>query len=252
MRNAIRWLGLATVLLAACGGGEEGGGPPPKQGAPATPASPPAAAAAGSKSNLTKYRHVEDVVTAEERETIRHQFKERDFNFDPAGENRDPFQSFVIVLPGTAAATVETPVAPSDDLCRGKPLVAGSVSVRDLSISGIVLRGARRYALMQDKGGYGHIVTRGDCIGREKAHVKDIGAGYVTYEIAAETTPTGQSRPAEERSIRLYPSELPMNLGNESRDQGPDVVPVAPVAAPASEPAAPGPFPSPPPGNGGR
>ena len=40
---------------------------------------------------------------------------------------------------------------------------------------------------MMDTGNLGHIVHRNDCVGKEKAFVKDIGTGYITFEVDAPT-----------------------------------------------------------------
>jgi Tfp pilus assembly protein PilP len=195
-----------AVAAAGCGGDDEEGGPPPKASSGNSPApNKPAAAATGV---LKTYTHVEDVVTPEERETIRHAFKERDFVVDPSGENRDPFQSYVVMQEGMQAD--KTPIDPATELCAKKQMVATNYAIRDLKLAGIVARGTKRYALMQDTANYGHIVARGDCVGREKARVKDIGAGYITFEITPEIAVSqgGVPRPAEERSVQLYPGEL--------------------------------------------
>lgn len=228
----LKYLVLALTLTSAvgCGGDDEGGGPPPKSANGANPEGPGAAAppGAGSGSALKAYAHVEEIVTEEERETIRHEFKERDFVIDASGENRDPFQSYVLMQVGLQA---EAPtVDPATELCAKRQMVATNYSVRDLKLSGIVARGTRHFALMQDSANFGHIVARGDCVGREKARVKDIGAGYITFEITPETVigVGGVARPAEERSVQLYPGELTVTTpggSDNKRDGGNAVMP---------------------------
>ncbi len=222
---------IAIVLIAAvgCGGDDEGGGPPPKANGE-NPAGTAAAAqpGAGSGSALKTYTHVEEIVSEEERETIRHEFKERDFVIDASGDNRDPFQSYVLMQVGLQADTPT--VDPATALCAKRQLVATNYSVRDLKLSGIVARGTRHFALMQDSANFGHIVARGDCVGRENARVKDIGAGYITFEITPETVigASGIARPAEERSVQLYPGELTVKTsggGDSKRDADSAVMP---------------------------
>lgn len=222
---------LAIVLAGAvgCGGDDEGGGPPPKANGE-NPGGGGAATkpGAGSGSALKTYTHVEEIVTEEERETIRHEFKERDFVIDATGENRDPFQSFVLMQVGLQADTPT--VDPATELCAKRQMVATNYSVRDLKLTGIVARGTRHFALMQDSANFGHIVARGDCVGREKARVKDIGAGYITFEITPETVigVGGTARPAEERSVQLYPGELTVSTpggGDTKREAGDAVMP---------------------------
>ncbi|MBP9084978.1 MAG: pilus assembly protein PilP [Kofleriaceae bacterium] len=222
-------LAIALTGTIGCGDDDAGGGPPPAANG-ANPAGAGAAAkpGAGSGAALKTYTHVEEIVTEEERETIRHEFKERDFVVDPNGENRDPFQSYVVMQVGLQA---EAPtVDPATKLCAGLQMVATNYSVRDLKLTGIVARGTRHYALMQDSANYGHIVARGDCVGREKARVKDIGAGYITFEITPEAVIGigGTARPAEERSVQLYPGELTVSTpggGDTKREAGDAVMP---------------------------
>ena len=222
-------LALMLTLTVGCGGDDEGGGPPPKpNGANPAAAGATARPGAGSGSALKTYSHVEEIVTEEERETIRHEFKERDFVVDPSGENRDPFQSYVLMQVGLQADTPN--VDPATELCAKRQMVATNYSVRDLKLTGIVARGTRHFALMQDSANFGHIVARGDCVGRENARVKDIGAGYITFEITPETVigSTGVARPAEERSVQLYPGELtvkPAGASDSKRDSENAVMP---------------------------
>ena len=64
----------------------------------------------------------------------------RDSDFVESEHNRDPFRSLMVELAKTAKAPV-----------------------------------TQRKVLMMDRGNLGHIVRRGDCVGKEKAVVKDIG-----------------------------------------------------------------------------
>lgn len=238
-------LSLSLVAVAACGGdGEDEGSStaaaPARPAAP-QPARPNAAGARGANNKtLTTYRHVEELVSsADEAQRIRHQFRESDFVQDPAGDNRDPFRSYILST-GILDARPGLPVEASD-ICTAKQMVATNYSVRDLKLVGIVSRGLRRFALMQDTANVGQIVTRGDCVGKEKARVKEIGAGYVTFEVMPEGTAPGVPRIPEERSVPLYPEELPMMRGQDSEDDVmvPVVAPrtAAPASAPASTPA---------------
>jgi hypothetical protein len=200
---------LVLLVLAACGGDEEGGGsappPPPPKPAQPQPGQP------GSKKQLAVYPKIEDRVPADERPTIRHQFRERDFLSDPAGnENRDPFRSYVVAQPGVLNDKAGLPQDITDK-CTKKQMVASNYSLRDLRLVGIVSRGPRRFALFQDSADLGNIVHRGDCLGKEKAIVKDIGAGFVTLSIETDQVLGQPPRPPEERSIPLYPEELDLS-----------------------------------------
>src|SRR5438067_888712 len=81
-------------------------------------------------------------------------------------------------------------------------------------------------------GSKGQIIKRGDCVGKEKAVVKDIGTGYVTFLINPDQADNAAKRPSEEHSVQLYPN------GPETQiDQQPGFVPpaqVGPTVAPPS------------------
>ena len=110
------------------------------------------------------------------------------------------------------------------------PLHAGHLDGDDLAqvqqprqmarLIGIVAQGTTRYALFSDSRPEGHIVHRGDCLGKEKARVKEIGAGFVTLELSPEPVPNQDPRAPEERSIPLYPKELPLTEEEGSDDEG--------------------------------
>jgi hypothetical protein len=126
-----------------------------------------------------------------ERDGIRHAFRERDF--DPE-HNRDPFQ------PPTGPSKPPGPTDGLSDKCpRPEQLVASSYSYVDLKLVGIVAQGTQRKVLMTI-GKEGFIIKRGDCVGKEKALVKDIGLGYVTFQ--GET---------DEYSVQLNPKQLMVN-----------------------------------------
>ncbi|MCE9577330.1 MAG: pilus assembly protein PilP [Deltaproteobacteria bacterium] len=195
------------MTLAACGGG--GDEPPPAAtpagGAAAAPApATPAPGAPKSGDALQVYLKVEDLVPADEVKTIRHKFKERDFALDPSGdENRDPFQSFVINQPGmSSGGTSEAPV-PVAQKCDH--MIASKYALRDLKLVAIMSRGLRRYALFQDTADHGNLAAKGDCLGKEKAQVGEIGDRTVTLKLVPEQVPNQAARAAEDKSIFLYP-----------------------------------------------
>jgi hypothetical protein len=219
-------LGISFALAAALSGcGEDEPPPPPPRPTTPTAAAQPAAVA-GAKSNAVERRHIEDNVTCPipdqptdpkdgkcdpkvptcgehlyclrlaqgtfcepcaERDGIRHAFRERDF--DPQ-YNRDPFQ---IETPGSPP-TQGGPRCPRDE-----QRVASSYSYADLKLVGIVAQGTQRKVLMMG-GPLGYIIKRGDCVGKEKAVVKDIGLGYITFQLDPD-----------EVSIQLNPKQLTMN-----------------------------------------
>jgi len=202
---------LLAAAIAGCGGGkseDENAAPAP---AAAAPAPTPAATPSRPKEPLQVYTKVEDVVPPDEVATIRHRFRERDFALDLTGdENRDPFQSFVVIQPGVGITQSPTAPQASTPTCTAKQLVASNFALRDLRLAAIITRGLRRFALFQDTGDVGHLATRLDCLGKEKARVKEIGERTVTLELAPELSPNQQPRAPEEKSIPLYPTELPM------------------------------------------
>lgn len=211
-------VGLLSLASAGAGCGEEEPPPPPKTTKTAQPkaATPgPGGAVPGAVIN---YRRIEDrVVTDAEKRAIRHRFSERDFAPDLTGtENRDPFRSFVVSQPGIGAGSGPAPEA--TDQCPRKRQWARTFSARELKLVGIVARGTIRYALFSDPTSYGYVIHAGDCIGKEKARVKEIGASFVTLEISSEAPPNQPPRPAEQRSIQLHPKDLPIGEGGDDGD----------------------------------
>jgi hypothetical protein len=244
-----------AVALAGCG--DDGGTAP--QGVPAgrPPQATAGAAAAGlAKTQLAVKPHIEDRVVCPrpdqpsdpkggkcdlkapscgehlyclelaqgsfcepcpERDGIRHAFRERDF--DPE-HNRDPFQP---VSGGPQLPPPPTPKCP-----REGQLVASSYSYAELKLVGIVAQGTQRKALMT-MGKDGFIIKRGDCVGKEKAVVKDIGLGYVTVQ--------GDS---DDYSVQLNPKQLLVNDPVLLAPARPPTLAPAPAARPAPAQRAPG------------
>jgi hypothetical protein len=253
---------LSLALVAACGGG--GGDAPPTKPAAGSGAAPNAAAAAAKKKQDDKNKlqprtHVEDKVVCDspdkatgdtckpesstcepglyclevkkagfhcepcpERDSIRHDFHDRDFIASES--ERDPFQSFLI---GPSVLVTNEPKPDLDKTCsKATQLVASNYSYQDLRLVGIVAQGTQRKVLMMDTADFGHIIKRGDCVGKEKAIVKDIGTGYIQFLIRSQPGDKIQ-KPDQEYSVPLYPKSL-------------DVAP-PPVEAPPPPPAAPAP-----------
>lgn len=207
------WLPLLLPALlgsAACGGDDDDGGNAPPPGAAKPPAAP--AASAGNGHLLSPMPKVEDRVTdPAEKASIRHQFRDTDFAPDQTiGQvaNRDPFVSFVLLQPGMFSGTEAPKVHIEGPGCtRADQFVATNYTYADLRLVGIVTQGTQRKVLMMDPGNLGHIIRRNDCVGREKAVVKDIGTGYVTFVI----NPSDGAPQAEEHSVPLYPNQTPVS-----------------------------------------
>lgn len=238
MRNVIV-LAPLVLLLAAPACGEDEPPPPPKGGAPG--AKPGAKGNVKAPPPIAPRVRVEDrVLDPDEKKGIRHAFKERDFTVDQ--NNRDPFQSFV-VNQGLTPTNEAKPLDVTKLCTRPEQMVASNYSYTDLRLVGIVAQGTQRKVLMMDSANVGHIIKRGDCVGREKAVVKDIGTGYITFTVGAdETSATGAVKPAEERSLQLYPNQMPISsqptIDTEAaKPQTPDVAP------PPTAPRAPQPVP---------
>ena len=209
MRN--HWL-LIAVLVAGCGGEDEDA-PPPRQnpnapagGAGAAPPPPVAAAPTPIVRPPGSKPKIEDRVTVEEEAAIRHVFRDRDFIVDE--NNRDPFQSFVLEQPGLRGT--DNLVREVTKKClRDDQFVATSYSYTDLVLVGIVAERTQKRVLMMPPNNKGVLIRKGDCVGREKAVVKDIGAGFITFQVEPDDNGS-QTRQVEEHSVQLYPNQTPL------------------------------------------
>ncbi|CAN5888016.1 hypothetical protein BH11MYX2_BH11MYX2_06760 [soil metagenome] len=204
------WLLVGVSLLAigsaACGGDESnsGGPPPPNTNGNAPPPPAPAPPPGPKPVDPNAKKKIEDRVTTEEEATIRQSLKERDFIITE--DNRDPFQSFVLVPPELATPQKEK-VDVTQACTRNDQFVASTYSYTDLSLVGIIAERTQKRVLMM-AGNFGYLIRRGDCVGREKALVKDIGAGYITFQVTPDQ-PGQQS--VEEHSVQLYPNQQPLS-----------------------------------------
>jgi Tfp pilus assembly protein PilP len=226
---------LAMVLLAACGddsgGGQQAGQP---GAAPVQP--PPAPGSPGSKKALTPQVHVEDRVVEAERTSIRHQFRERDFAPET---NRDPFQASSMIV-GTNATNDTTKPSQQPVECKST-LIASNYSYADLKLVGIVAQGTQRKVLMMDPGNMGRIIHTGDCVGKEKALVKEIGTNYLTFLVTAEAGGPGKQARTDEHSIPLHANDLDVSvdLSQPTQDGAPEASgpPVVPAGPQSTQPA---------------
>jgi hypothetical protein len=230
MRTMRTWAVALLAVVVGCGDDEEAT-PAQSTAAHPTATAVPGAAGAGagsSKTLLVEKPHIEDQVACPipdqpsdprdgrcdpkapscgehlyclklaqgtfcepcpERDGIRHAFRERDFDGE---HNRDPFQP-------AGPSTQVTPGVPTKQCRREDQLIATNYSYADLKLVGIVAQGTQRKVLMMG-GPLGYIIKRGDCVGKEKALVKDIGLGYVTFQVEPE-----------DYSIQLNPKQLMVN-----------------------------------------
>jgi hypothetical protein len=167
-----------------------------------------------------------------ERDAIRRPFRARDFvaTFD----TRDPFQSFIVSQPGLGSGGDDrVPLDPARNCTRDDQMVAQNYSYQDLKLVGIVTQGTVRKVLMLDSTNLGHIIKRGDCVGKEKAVVKEIGKEFITFELPSEGAP-GARREPEQRSVMLYPKQMPASSLPSEQEQRSTITPV--VAPPAAVP----------------
>jgi hypothetical protein len=248
-------------MMSACGG-DEGGAPAGAK--PPTPAGGGAANKKGGKAakELKPMRRIEDRVSCPtpsdakkcdpkaplcstgqyclaagkdfycgvcpERDAIRHVFKPRDFS---GPDMRDPFQSFVIPpsgLGGPAVAEGEGRVV-TQKCVRKDQFQATSFNYQQLKLVGIVAQGTQRKVLVMG-GNLGYILKKGDCVGKEKAVVKDVGPTFVTFQVEA----SGKNAPFE-YSMQLYPTAVSMN-SPDADDPG---AASTPIVAPPSQVTAP-------------
>lgn len=256
------WFVLAA-LVAACGGDDDeastvtappGGAPRPAAAAPAKPGDKTMAGvtriedkvACPTPTDAKKCDPVAPDCAANEyclaagtahycgpcpeRDAIRHVFKPRDFQ---GADIRDPFQSFVITQGGLGAPTPEDDIQRTQRCTRRDQMVATNYSYQSLKLVGIVSQGTQRKVLMMDAGNLGHIIKKGDCVGKEKAWVKDIGAGYVTFTVdKGGGDPNDPTREPEEQAVQLYPTQV--SVSAQIDDPGART-PVAPIVRPPSQ-----------------
>jgi Tfp pilus assembly protein PilP len=219
---------LAVPAAVGCGGDETSAAATDESKEPAKKKATPARAAARrggrDRGRLDTYAQIE--------ERFRLPFSERDFATDPGGDdNRDPFRSFVIRQGnGPRQLKGTSPIQPTD-ICTEKNSQASGHSVRELRLIGLVLRGTRSYALFRDPGGNGWIVRLRDCLGKEKAVVEKIGAGFVTLEVVPEVSGAAIEVQAERRDIELHPAELRAQEETPAEDER-----AMPPSSPASQP----------------
>jgi Tfp pilus assembly protein PilP len=165
-----------------------------------------------------------------ERESIRHDFKDRDFVEDQA---RDPFQSFVVPQVGLGAGSNTSKPEPHQSCKRADQFVSSNYSYQDLRLVAIIAQATQRKVMMMEPGGIGRVIKRGDCVGKEKAVVKDIGTGYITFVVEEDTD---TKRPATETSVQLHPNGVEYEVTSQPTA---NTAPTAPVVSPTSPPANP-------------
>jgi len=255
-------LAVSSVALAACGSDEAPPPPPPPPPPPAAAGAKPGAPGSAVQARLQIEQRVScpevekatgpacdpNVPSCDpglyclpvtgganacepcpERQTIRHRFADRDFLADQV---RDPFQSYVIVPTDLVEKTEKKQEGPCN---RPEQFIATNYSYLDLKLVGIVSQGTQRKVLMMDRGNLGHIIRRGDCVGKEKAVVKDIGTGYVTFVIAGDEEARTPVAP-EEHSVQLHPKVIEVTAQPDVGTSTPSAPIVAPPPAPQKSP----------------
>ncbi len=224
--SSMRTSAILLLWLVACGEEEEGGGGGGggAAGGRAGRAATPVAGGTAAAEKLQSFKQIESLAADEkEAKSLRHQFRETDFQFDPSGTvNRDPFRSFVINQPGVSTSMTDNALtAEPTELCPAKRQIASTYMARELKLTGIVSRGTTRTALFSDTAQRGHLVRRNDCIGKEKGRVIEIGATYAKAEISAEPLPNQPPRAPEVIVFQLYPTQLPIGDAIDDVSDGP-------------------------------
>jgi hypothetical protein len=142
-----------------------------------------------------------------ERDNIRHAFKDRDFAPE---QNRDPFQSFVLAPVGLGSADKPAVDVNTQVKCNENNSFMASYSYVDLKLVGIVTQGTLRKGLVTG-GRSSAIIKRNDCVGKEKALVKEVGDGFVTFVTQPDPAVAGSR--AVEYPLLLRPNNT-LSLGS--------------------------------------
>jgi len=164
-----------------------------------------------------------------ERDNIRHVFKEsRDFAPE---QNRDPFESFVLSPQGIGSGSDKPAVDVNMQVkCNDKNSWMASFSYVDLKLVGIVTQGTLRKGLITG-GRTSAIIKRNDCVGKEKAIVKEVGDGFATFVTQPDPNVAGSR--ALEHTVLLRANTLALNASEPSDSPSGGTVP-SPVPGPGA------------------
>ena len=140
----------------------------------------------------------------------------RDDDFVEADTNRDPFRSFASMF---QIATAQRPGE------VGRDVEMNTTSVEEMRVIGIISGVANPYAMIVDREGVGHTVSRGQYIGRSEVvqagttedlavtlnwRVERIRPGEV---VLTREDPTAPNRPALTRVLPLRDEDEELSLG---------------------------------------
>lgn len=159
MKHALLF-GCASLLLAGCGDDPVSTAPPVVSGAPATGAAPAAPGApAGSASAAAK------LPPPPKMEIVEAEFTESE-------RSRDPFRSFLAIFKEESKGTAKSQ----------REVVLAQFGIDELKLIGIVTRAEPAKAMLVDPAGTGHVVQRGQFVGRADI-VQAAGRTGASYEI---------------------------------------------------------------------
>jgi type IV pilus assembly protein PilP len=159
MRAGIYALACFALLLSAC----EDEVVPAAPGAPAI-AAPPDAAAAPSPGKPAEKAAVDDQ-PAPKMDIVEAEFTESE-------RSRDPFRSFADMFKAESKGAAKSQ----------REVVLSQFSIAELKLIGIVTRAEPAKAMLVDPGGMGHVVKRGQFVGRADI-VQAAGRTGASYEI---------------------------------------------------------------------
>ena len=122
-------------------------------------------------------------------------------------DNRKPAKRQPDRPPVDQRSTEQKKAEPGPKLCKDDKVLAQSYSVVELGLVGIVAQGIAHKALLMG-GNIGYIVKTGDCVGREKAVVREINDDFMT--LVGQPDPNDPNKPQDKYEKTLHPKRIAM------------------------------------------